>query len=107
MKVVNMGAINRGLIFKVPSFQAAAETIGERNVQSRLGGKGLDQPVRIARADGSVISAFALTPIPDAPFLQALEQTDTSDWTQSMFSRSLQKWTTSPKNAALKVEALQ
>ncbi|MEP3295813.1 MAG: ribokinase [Litoreibacter sp.] len=60
MTIVNIGSINRDLIFKVPHFPVAGETITVESCASGLGGKGLNQSIAIARAGGTVIHAGAV-----------------------------------------------
>jgi len=60
MVIVNIGSINRDLVFKVPHFPGAGETIKVESVETGLGGKGLNQSVAIARAGGSVIHVGAV-----------------------------------------------
>jgi len=75
MTIVNIGSINRDVVFQVPHFPVAGETITVESIASGLGGKGLNQSVAIARAGGSVIHIGAIGE-DGKPLLKQIENLD-------------------------------
>ena len=57
VKILNIGSINIDYVYAVPHFVKAGETIASASRQVFAGGKGLNQSIAIARADGRVVHA--------------------------------------------------
>ncbi len=56
-KILNFGSINIDLVYSVPHFVRAGETLAAFGVEKYPGGKGLNQSVAISRAGGKVYQA--------------------------------------------------
>jgi sugar/nucleoside kinase (ribokinase family) len=62
MAIFNLGSINIDLIYKVPHFPTAGETLTTRSFMRALGGKGANQSIALAAAGASVFHIGAANP---------------------------------------------
>lgn len=62
MAVFNLGSINIDLIYRVPHFPAAGETLTTRSFMRALGGKGANQSIALAAAGANVLHIGAANP---------------------------------------------
>ncbi|MCR9256008.1 MAG: ribokinase [Alphaproteobacteria bacterium] len=60
--IINVGSINIDHVYRVPQMPAPGETLAATAYERFLGGKGVNQSIAIARADGSVRHVGAVGP---------------------------------------------
>ena len=73
MKILNFGSLNTDLVFSVPHFVRAGETLAADRTERFCGGKGLNQSVALARAGAEVYHAGCVGE-DGGPLLKMLEQ---------------------------------
>lgn len=57
MKILNFGSLNLDLVYQMPHFVRAGETLSSTSFSRNVGGKGLNQSVALARAGAQVYHA--------------------------------------------------
>ena len=57
MKILNIGSINKDFFYSVNNFVKPGETISSNNYDIKIGGKGLNQSVGIAKAGKKIYHA--------------------------------------------------
>ena len=57
MKILSLGSLNFDLVYRVPHVNLEGETIAARNFDEKIGGKGLNQSIALARAGADVAMA--------------------------------------------------
>ena len=55
MKILNFGSLNLDLVYQIPHFVRAGETLSTTGFSRNVGGKGLNQSVALAKAGASFI----------------------------------------------------
>lgn len=54
MKVLNIGSLNLDYVYSVPHIVGAGETLASRDMNTYLGGKGINQSIALAKAGANV-----------------------------------------------------
>ena len=57
MKILNFGSLNLDLVYQMPHFVRAGETLSSTAFSRNVGGKGLNQSVALAKAGAQVYHA--------------------------------------------------
>ena len=57
MKILNFGSLNLDLVYQIPHFVRAGETLSTTSFTRNVGGKGLNQSVALAKAGAEVYHA--------------------------------------------------
>lgn len=86
MKVLNFGSLNLDLVYQMPHFIRAGETLSSTSFSRNVGGKGLNQSVALAKAgaeiyhaglvgeDGEMLRAFLADNGVDTRFVRTIDQ---------------------------------
>lgn len=86
MKILNFGSLNLDLVYQMPHFVRAGETLSSTAFSRNVGGKGLNQSVALAKAgaeiyhaglvgeDGEILRAFLAENGVDTRFVRTVEQ---------------------------------
>ena len=86
MKVLNFGSLNLDLVYQMPHFIRAGETLSSTSFSKNVGGKGLNQSVALAKAgaeiyhagligeDGEMLRAFLAENGVDTRFVRTIDQ---------------------------------
>lgn len=86
MKILNFGSLNLDLVYQMPHFVRAGETLSSTGFSRNVGGKGLNQSVALAKAgaeiyhaglvgeDGEILRAFLAENGVDTRFVRTVEQ---------------------------------
>ena len=86
MKILNFGSLNLDLVYQMPHFVRAGETLSSTGFSRNVGGKGLNQSVALAKAgaeiyhaglvgeDGEMLRAFLADNGVDTRFVRTIDQ---------------------------------
>lgn len=86
MKILNFGSLNLDLVYQMPHFVRAGETLSSTAFNKNVGGKGLNQSVALAKAgaeiyhagligeDGEMLRAFLADNGVDTRFVRTIDQ---------------------------------
>ena len=86
MKILNFGSLNLDLVYQMPHFVRAGETLSSTSFRRGVGGKGLNQSVALARAgaqvyhaglvgeDGEMLRSFLRDSGVDVRFVRTVDQ---------------------------------
>ena len=86
MKILNFGSLNLDLVYQMPHFVRAGETLSSTSFSRNVGGKGLNQSVALAKAgaevyhaglvgeDGGMLRSFLQDNGVDARFVRTIDQ---------------------------------
>ena len=86
MKILNFGSLNLDLVYQMPHFVRAGETLSSTSFRRNVGGKGLNQSVALAKAgaevyhaglvgeDGEMLRSFLRDNGVDARFVRTVDQ---------------------------------
>lgn len=86
MKILNFGSLNLDLVYQMPHFVRAGETLSSTGFSRNVGGKGLNQSVALAKAgaeiyhaglvgeDGEMLRAFLAENGVDTRFVRTVDQ---------------------------------
>lgn len=86
MKILNFGSLNLDLVYQMPHFVRAGETLSSTGFSRNVGGKGLNQSVALAKAgaqiyhagligeDGEMLRAFLAENGVDTRFVRTIDQ---------------------------------
>ena len=86
MKILNFGSLNLDLVYQMPHFVRAGETLSSTGFSKNVGGKGLNQSVALAKAgaeiyhaglvgeDGEMLRAFLAENGVDTRFVRTIDQ---------------------------------
>jgi len=86
MKILNFGSLNLDLVYQIPHFVRAGETLSSTAFSRNVGGKGLNQSVALAKAgaeiyhaglvgeDGEMLRAFLQESGVDTRFVRTVDQ---------------------------------
>lgn len=86
MKILNFGSLNLDLVYQMPHFVRAGETLSSTGFSRNVGGKGLNQSVALAKAgaeiyhaglvgeDGEMLRAFLADNGVDTRFVRTVDQ---------------------------------
>ena len=86
MKILNFGSLNLDLVYQMPHFVRAGETLSSTSFSRNVGGKGLNQSVALAKAgaqvyhaglvgeDGEMLRAFLKDNGVDTRFVRTVDQ---------------------------------
>jgi len=86
MKILNFGSLNLDLVYQIPHFVRAGETLSTTGFSKNVGGKGLNQSVALAKAgaevyhagmigeDGEMLRSFLAENGVDTRFVRTIDQ---------------------------------